>query len=465
MAEKRLELVPDAIIRTYVGEPGWTWVMVRRIGGGRVRLDLVDRVLVDLADGILPVARLRREAERRIGRSLGVRELSERLDELVRRGVLRDGAEGFADLDPAWPANLIRERLTDGVKPKLVVAKGARTGCDGRGGCCRLYDRIDVNVDDIARLKRAFPDEVSLPGGLTVESALRRERDHGGDTFSLAVRDGGCVALEEDGRCGIHARLGFAAKPAGCRTYPLRDVLVGEELHVGLGVECRCVLDFATDGEPIEAAAETVLRRRMETRAVETIAGRVAMTTRDLAARADYLEWRSAAGRRAEEQNDPCAWALDEAARLVGGARPRGEIWRALQPIIEQLQRLFEEEARDTAAVYSRSDLQPKAFAFGAEATARLAAQLDRQGAPGDPQKQERFVVEQALFTHGLLRSRSLATGLVSLALRLAIARSSNEVAIASELLPLSTVEYLFRAQAADAQIDRAAASIDDALG
>lgn len=464
MAEKRLELVPDVFVRTYVGEPGWTWVVVRRQGGGRVRLGLVDRVLVDLADGSRSTARLRRDAELQLGRSIGARELDERLADLVRSGVLRDGGEGFADLDPVWPANLIHERLEEGQVPRLVVAPGARLGCDGRGGCCRLYDRIDVSVDDIARLKSAYPDEELTPGGLTLDSALRSERD-GGESYSLAVRDGGCVVLEEDGRCGAHARRGLDAKPAACRTYPLRDVLVGDELHVGLATECRCVLDFAATGEPLSFAAEAVLKRRLSSRAVEAVAGRVAVSAGRLASRADYLAWRDAATGRIALAPDLAAWALDEAARLAGGAERPREIWRELGRVLARVQRLLEDEARDAAAVYASIDLQPRAFQWGAEATARLMALLDERGEPGAPIDGERLVAEQALFTHGLLRSRALSTGLVSLALRIAIARSGAALPMPPELSPLSTVEYLFRAQAAGEVVDRAAEAIDAALG
>src|SRR5258706_197518 len=73
---------------------------------------------------------------------------------------------------------------------------------------------------DVAALQAAWPDEALTPGGLSVDSALRAERD---GSFGLGARGGRCLLLEEDGRCGAHVRLGAAGKPAGCRAFPLRD--------------------------------------------------------------------------------------------------------------------------------------------------------------------------------------------------------------------------------------------------
>ncbi len=466
MSEPRLALVPDAVVRTYVGEEGWGWVVVRR-RAPRVRLDLCDRVLVDLADGSRTPPRHRRDAIDRLGRLLLPREFDERVAALVEAGVLRDAEAGFEDLDPTWPPNLVQARLPDGATPRLVIAEGVRLGCDGRGGCCRLYDRVDVGVGDVVRLQAAWPGEETTPGGLTVESALRPVRG-APETFSLAARDGACVLLEEDGRCAVHARLGAAAKPAGCATFPLRDVLAGDELHVGIATECRCALDFARDerAPPLELAARALLDRRLATRAVEAIAPEVAMTCDRFARRDEYLAWRAGAMRRLDETRDACAWALDEAAALVGGAG--GRPWRSA-PLIEAMARiagLLDDEARDTARVYSAGDLQRAAFAWGAAAAARLRERLSEGDGPEPPLDDagERLVAGQALFAHGLLRARSLGAGLVALAARLALARSSVAEALPPELAPLSTADYLFRAHAAGDDVDLCAPALDDAL-
>ena len=95
-------------------------------------------------------------------------------------------------------------------------------------------------------------------------------------SYGLAVLGGGCVLLDSDLACGVHKKRGPEAKPAGCRTYPLRDVKCGDELHIGIAVECRCSIDFAgADRAHLLSEAEVLFARRRQTRIVEEVADTV----------------------------------------------------------------------------------------------------------------------------------------------------------------------------------------------
>ncbi|MSP59121.1 MAG: hypothetical protein EXR72_02070 [Myxococcales bacterium] len=464
MPERRLQVVPDALIRTYVSEAGWAWVAVpegRAEGRGRVVLDLADRVLCDLADGGRRAVEHRREVEGMLGRPFSAREFEERVARLVDDGVLRDGSDGFSAPDSPWLPNLLARPLDPGAPPALDPAPGARFACDGRGACCGTRDRIPLDADDVAGLHAAYPDDEPTPGGLTAESALRPDSDRPG-LFLLAVRDGDCMALQPDSRCGIHARLGRAAKPAGCRLFPLTAVLAAGTLHVGLRLECRCAIDSAATGDPITAPAEELRARLLISGDVEEVAETIAATCDDRRwPRETYLAWRTAASARAAATTDPLAFAIAEAARLSGKPPPP---WRAFALLAAAIERRLAIDARDAARVYAPSDQQLAALAWGAEAATHLQAALRDGGPAATPQTGERLLVAQVLHTHDLLRARSLSVGLCALALRLALARAGAEVALPAALLPIAAAELLFRQHGLAEACDQAGMAIDEAL-
>jgi hypothetical protein len=346
------------------------------------------------------------------------------------------------------------------------VVAAPRTGldCDGRGGCCRLYDRLMLTADDVGRIHQAYGPDEHTPGGLYRDSAVLRHRDdRQPELYELAVVDGACVFLESDARCGLHARLGAAGKPTTCRIYPLRDVLLDDQLQVGVAVECRCVIDFA-DGPPLDGAAAEVLARRRAYRSVEAVAAEVPITVERTVPRAEYRALTAAALARLEAADDLAEWAVAEAAGLLGAPpRPAARVLGALGGLLDAIEQQLDFDALDTAEIYGAADLQRQSFAWGVEAARRLVAAL-ADGRTPPPARGERVLARQLLFTHGLLRARSWATGLVGLALRLWLARAADGLELARELLPVTTAEYLYRCHGLGRLVDQHAARIEELL-
>ncbi|HZS37382.1 MAG TPA: YkgJ family cysteine cluster protein [Polyangia bacterium] len=459
-------LAADAFVRTYVSDAGRAWIVVRRAPGTRVRIDAVQRRLLELCDGRRTVDELAEAIGLDAGRPLSARGVLEALEPLAAAGALVHAGEEAARQSVERGLQVID--LDDQMFSRLAIAIAPRTGfdCDGRGVCCGLYERLLLDPEDVANIRAAYGDELT-PGGLSVEGAVHRHRDDdAGGSLELAVVDGACTLLEADRRCGVHRRLGVARKPEGCRAYPIRDVVCGDELSVGLAVECRCVIDFH-DGPPIDAMAEAQRARRGRMRLVEAVTERVPVTLARRVPRDEYRAWREAARARLANAPDVAAWAFSEAQRIAGetiARDPLVERAQTLAPLFDEIGRLFELEAANTAHVYSARDLQPQAFAWARDAHRRLRDELRRGFVSVEPALGERVLAEQVLHAHGLLRSRTLACGLFALGLRIRLARAGSALTLVPALLPIPTVEYLHRAQALARLLDEHAASVERAI-
>src|SRR5438067_651892 len=173
----RPQLQPGAFLRTYLGESGRFGVLVRRPGEPRLRLESETRVLLDLCDGNRRPGAIARESAERLPRPLDAAAVERILAPLVARGVL-------VDLDRPQPPQAARP--PSGVEPvtldddaaarlRLVPAPATGLGCHGRGGCCRLYESVQLDAGDVGRLYAAYRDRAT-PAGLSIESALERER-------------------------------------------------------------------------------------------------------------------------------------------------------------------------------------------------------------------------------------------------------------------------------------------------
>lgn len=473
----RPRLQPDAFLRTYVGDRGWGHVLVRRAPGRRVTLDAVERAIVEAMDGEHDEAALAREASFATSRAV----TAERVLELARRlraaGALVDG-EGDVVGPPRPTPGLELAELpaSEAEALRLSLLPGAAFRCGGQGGCCRLYSLVMLRPADVAGLVDAYGRDGHLPGGLTLDSALSRPRPLGPgdeDEFAIASIDGACMVLEPGGTCGVHRLLGPLRKPSGCLAFPLRDVVCGEELAVGLAPECRCVID--SDGDPaaddLRPRAEDLLARRSALRRVERVAARVPLRAGVEVPRAEYAAWRGAAGARLSATGDAVAWALDEAARLEGlaGGPPLSSFAARSGPILATVAEWLDAEARDMALVYSAADLQRRLFAWMAAAAARLRDESAAQRVPVEPAVGEHLAAVQALHTHDLLRASDLSSGLLSLAVRLLLARAATEGVPAegapAELLPVAGVVYLARSSWLGQLLDEAGRRLAASLG
>ena len=174
-------------------------------------------------------------------------ELRQLLEELHGRGLLVDGIDApvpVADA-PAPPDRPVR------ALPDFSLQ------CDGSGTCCRQYSSIAF-TDEEARRARTFvpilrggslpPERVFLPlAGLTPPGP----EPH---AHAVAMIDGACAYLGDEGRCAIHAAGGLEAKPRPCAIYPATFVDDGAAVRVSIKVECVCVANSLDAGGASGAA-------------------------------------------------------------------------------------------------------------------------------------------------------------------------------------------------------------------
>lgn len=115
--------------------------------------------------------------------------------------------------------------------------------CRGCGECCRGYLAINVTPAERERIEaQGWGSDPALQG-----QPLFTQR---GGTHYLAHRaDGGCVFLDEENRCRIHAKFGEPAKPLTCRLYPFGFVPAGREAKVDLRFDCPAAAE--NDGRPL----------------------------------------------------------------------------------------------------------------------------------------------------------------------------------------------------------------------
>ena len=120
--------------------------------------------------------------------------------------------------------------------------------CHNCSGCCRQH-AIEVTPDEQQRiLDQKWSPETGVPADQplfeTTSGWLRSK------TVRLAHQsDGGCVFLQGDGLCRIHARFEESAKPLACRVYPYALHPAGRKITVSLRYSCPSVV--ANKGRPV----------------------------------------------------------------------------------------------------------------------------------------------------------------------------------------------------------------------
>ena len=116
--------------------------------------------------------------------------------------------------------------------PVLALPVLQQWDCHNCGDCCRSY-AVRVTALESARIEgqgwHADRDLAGLPAVVT----------DGRKGLQLNHRaDGGCVFLNADNTCRIHAKFGAAAKPMACRIYPFVLVPAGDHWRAGLRLAC-----------------------------------------------------------------------------------------------------------------------------------------------------------------------------------------------------------------------------------
>jgi hypothetical protein len=180
----------------------------------------------------------------------------------------------------------------------LRIRPGARFTCHADGPCCR----------SIHALGPILPAEV-----LRLGPRGRRWTEHddsvGGLAFRYDARDS-CHFRQDDGLCGVHARLGLAAKPAVCRRFPYALVDAPDGLRVTTPHRCPC----RTLGDRAPVTAEVVWREIAIDGMPLPISGRVGARLRlDATGELPFERWRTL-----EAQLLARLAAGDDPARVLG---------------------------------------------------------------------------------------------------------------------------------------------------
>jgi hypothetical protein len=147
----------------------------------------------------------------------------------------------------------------------LIVRSGARFRCASDGLCCTDLHALGPMTNSEAREMRRL-----LPGSVI--------HHHDVDAPCMRPGDGGGCAQLTNGLCGVHARLGEAKKPIGCRRFPYGLLSTPDGGRVTTEHRCPC----RTLGErpPLNVVeAEASLRDRSGRLEVDEVAPtRVALT-------------------------------------------------------------------------------------------------------------------------------------------------------------------------------------------
>ncbi len=181
------------------------------------------------------------------GEATGAR--SEEVEEALRTLLLLNlfegaGAQGVARLRAIAAGD---EDLTPQVLPD------ARFGCRGSGQCCHVFRPGPLSDEDLAALaaatpalQEALPDLPATPW--TEEREGRGEGGSGERWRYLRRRAGRCLFLRPDGRCGVHAVAGPAAKPAFCRLFPFDVVRTVRGVRLFDVTHCSSQAEAAQQG-------------------------------------------------------------------------------------------------------------------------------------------------------------------------------------------------------------------------
>jgi lysine-N-methylase len=107
--------------------------------------------------------------------------------------------------------------------------------CHVCGTCCKEY-QVSVSDEERKRIEAQPWDRDTDLGGL---APFVRRGPPWARRYHLNHRDdGSCVFLSAQGRCRIHERFGYEAKPLPCRLFPFVLVPTGDHWSVGLRFAC-----------------------------------------------------------------------------------------------------------------------------------------------------------------------------------------------------------------------------------
>jgi lysine-N-methylase len=440
---ERPRLGGHVLARRHASE-GTSQVVLDDLRGGRVLvIDERAWTFLSCADGTRDVVGIRAAASR-LGARASTADLAAFFAKLADAGLLDDGAP---------PDPLRGERTRRGTTPEdraLVVLPGYGLHCDGSGGCCRNYESILVTPEDVSRALATMPyahagtvsgDDLFLPKRGSAPTPMR----------AVSLRNGACAFLDPDGRCGLHARGGAAAKPIGCAAFPAILCDDGEVVRVSATVECACVLASAgrSGGEPLVPTAARVLADLPITQHVEQLPDRLAATRERTIDRATARALADALFEHALVDPPATLWALADALECGEDRVPTDvtqPAFASVIPRIELLHRRASARASVAASWREEGDRIRRATA-----TIAAVALILREPAPlAEIQSDASWRADEAFYVRAFAFARRFGNAPVAevlreYALRLWVARALPLVD-PDESHPLALVEAMARA-------------------
>ena len=394
----------------------------------------------------------------------------------------------FADLDR-------RGMLTSGVAPRprprpvetgkpLEVLPDYRFVCDGNGGCCVTYGSIPFGEDEASRALLLASGHLG-EGAATAFSPLFGSA---GGRHAVALFDGRCAFLADDGRCRVELAAavlrdasgrsllapegGYAArgKPRGCQTYPATFVDDGFAVRVSLVVECPCVAtSLETDGASgglVPDGARTTSDLLPGTPVVP-LSMEIAVAPGRSGSRDALRTWSAAvcAALEPHGQHADCvaqAWSLAEALgaeglapgpALAALARPTAPDVTTLDPWLTALAVRAEAKEASVRGWRSTRDRHRRLSEWLAHAAKALRSEAERRLAePAPTPDAERLYLRALLWGHHLAGpGRTLQSELRDRAVRLLLARQaalSVPAGLADDAavpIPITAVEAMMR--------------------
>lgn len=127
--------------------------------------------------------------------------------------------------------------------------------CHSCSNCCREYD-VAVTAEEQKRITEQGWDKDPAMAGVKLFHKIGSWWSR--QTVLNHKKEGGCVFLDENNQCRIHARHGSQAKPLACRLYPFILIPSGDHWRVGMRYACpSAVID---EGRSIESHAQDLQR-------------------------------------------------------------------------------------------------------------------------------------------------------------------------------------------------------------
>jgi lysine-N-methylase len=107
--------------------------------------------------------------------------------------------------------------------------------CHTCGTCCKEYV-VTITDEERGRIEAQGWDGDPVVGEMPL---FKKSGPWWRRRYHLNHRDdGSCVFLSEEGRCRIHERMGYEAKPLPCRLFPFVLIPAGDHWRVGMRYAC-----------------------------------------------------------------------------------------------------------------------------------------------------------------------------------------------------------------------------------